>query len=271
MKKILFVCVFVLAYIFVFAGLAYLVDRLFKYTYQYSAMTDLVIVSVNVIMFGVFMFYRARTRDAWIEAEADKWLRSRPHEQRNRLLMWRKNLRRKLLWLPTCIVLIASLFLPEIAGITSHAWYGRSLNLQRYQFKTPLTWVLETDGHSDCWAYAFQGMARAGFNPYLRQEPPMAEIHFYASPHPDADTARATHYLSRARVLSHRSISFGGRKLDCWETIPADPLFRPPETDNSFVDVICETDSYDFWAHFSGFRMDATAFYETLQNVRVSK
>ncbi len=185
--------------------------------------------------------------------------------------MWQKTLSRKLIWLPTGIVLIACLFLPEIAGITSHAWYGRSLNLQRYQLKTPLTWVLATDGHTDCWAFAGQGMARAGFKPYFRQEPPIAEIHFYALPGPAADTARAADYLSSARVLSRRTISFGGRTLNCWETIPAHPLSSHAGTDNSLADIVCETDPYDFWAHFSGFRTDAAAFYWTLQNVQVPK
>jgi len=62
MKKALLVCAFVLAYVILFAGLAYFVEMFFRYKHLYYTMVDLTVVFTNVFMFSLFMFYRARTR-----------------------------------------------------------------------------------------------------------------------------------------------------------------------------------------------------------------
>lgn len=271
MKKILRVCAFLLAYLCVFAILAYLVETLFLHTIYYYTMADLAVVFANVIMFSVFMFHRAKTRKAWIEAEAKRWLQFRLRELSNPMPSWRKQLHKRLVWLPSLIVLVSALFLPEIAGLLSHVWHGRTLALQRFRIKTPLTWVLETDERTYCWAFSSKGIGRAGIISYFRQEPPFSEMHFYAVPEPDTEFSHTEVYLRGSQVLSQRSIQIGDRALNCWDVIPPHPSYPPVDVNYAFADIGCETKPYDFWADFSGPRTDSSLFYHTLEKVTVTK
>jgi hypothetical protein len=271
MKKPLRVFAFLLAYTLLLGVLTYLVDAFFRQTYFFFTAIDLVMVFTNVFMFSLFILYRAKTRKAWISREAEKWLEVRSRERIRPSPLWRKNAHKGLLWLPSAIVLVAFLFLPEIAGVVSHVWHGRSLDLQRFHLRTPLTWVLVTDESSDCWAFASKGIARAGIGPYLRNEPPFSEVHFYAVLQPGADLSHADEPSRVARVISQRSIPFGDRTLSCWDVIPPHPVHGPESIDYSFADIRCATKPYDFWAHFSGLRGDSPLFYETLQNVVITK
>jgi uncharacterized metal-binding protein len=83
MKKALFVLIFLVAYPCICAILLYLVETFFRHTPYYYGMADLAVVFANAFMFSVFMFYRARTRDAWIKAEAERWLQLRSGERSN--------------------------------------------------------------------------------------------------------------------------------------------------------------------------------------------
>ena len=262
-KKALFACGFVLAYILLFAGLAYCAERFFNHT---SASIDVVLISLNVTMFSVFLLYRTRTRNAWIEAEADRWRRSRPSSARaNKAVRWRK----KLLWLPAATVLMACLFLPEIAGITSHAWHGRLLKLQRYRLKTPLTWVMSTDNCNSGWAFVAKGIGRVGIEPYFQHESPIAEMIFYTVPDSKAYGAPGD-FLHGAHVLSHRSVPFGDRRLDCWDIVSQDRLSHPEPINRTRASISCASNPYDFWAHFSGDSVEAKEFYKTLETVNLT-
>jgi hypothetical protein len=269
MKKALFVLIFWVAYLCIFAILLYLVETLFRHTPYYYSMADLAVVFANVFMFSVFMFYRARTRDAWIKAEAERWLQLRSGERSNPAPPWRKRLVKRLLWLPTAIVLASALFLPEIAGVLSHVWHGRTLILQRFHVRTPLTWILETDERSYCWAFIGKGIGRIGITPYLHQEPPFSEILFYAAS--DRGFVRDEVYLEKVQILSQRSMRVGDRTLNCWDIVPPHPRNEAVKLDYSLADIGCESMPYDFWAHFSGPRTDSELFYDTLRNVTVTK
>lgn len=269
MKKALFVLTFLLAYPCVFAIFAYFVETFFRHTPYYYTMIDLAVVFANVFMFSVFMLYRARTRDAWIKAEAERWLQLRSGARSNPAPLWRKRLLKRVLWLPTAIVLASALFLPEIAGVLSHVWHGRTLTLQRFRVSTPLTWILETDGRSYCWAFIGKGIGRIGITSYLRQEPLFSEILFYAAP--DMESVHDEEYLEKVRVLSQRSMQVGDRALNCWDIVPPHPPNNSVKLDYSIADIGCESKPYDFWAHFSGPRTDSELFYDALRNVTVAK
>jgi hypothetical protein len=80
----------------------------------------------NFLMIGLLIYFRRKTRDNWIQAEAEKWLfqRSRPSVYVRRGKLWRS-----VLWIPSGLVLAISLFLPEAAGLMSHLFCGRSVHL----------------------------------------------------------------------------------------------------------------------------------------------
>lgn len=269
MKKALLVLIFLVAYPCILAILFYLVETFFRHTPYYYGMADLAVVFANVFVFSVFMFYRARTRDASIKAEAERWLQLRLGERSNPALPRRKQLVKRLLWLPTAIVLASALFLPEIAGILSHVWHGRTLTLQRFHVRTPLTWILETDERNYCWAFIGKGIGRIGVTPYLRQEPPFSEILFYAAS--DMEFVHDDVYLKKVQILSQRSMQVGDRVLNCWDTVPPHPFDKAVKLDYSLADIGCESKPYDFGAHFSGSRTDSEWFYDTLRNVTVTK
>ena len=74
LKVLAFAVCYVVVYLFVLIGLLY-VAYLLQYSFPYA---DLVaFVFGNVLMVGLLIVFRHKTRDSWIRAEAKKWLAER--------------------------------------------------------------------------------------------------------------------------------------------------------------------------------------------------
>lgn len=180
MKKALRVFAFavgyVLAYFFVlilFLYVAYFVAANFQLRYAEL----LAFAFGNVLMIGLLLYIRHKTRDKWIRAEAKQWLAGRSQPV---VYARRRKWRRTALWMPSVLVLGIFLFFPETAGLVSHLFCGPAVKLRQYRLKIPLTWIIATNGDSSAWAIAGKGIARVGLRRYWRGEEPISEVSIYA-------------------------------------------------------------------------------------------
>ena len=215
----------------------------------------------NFLMIGFLIYFRRKTRENWIRAEAEKWLsrRSCPSVYARRGKLWRS-----ILWIPSGLVLAIFLFLPEAAGFVSHLVSGRSVRLHQYRLKTPLTWIVASSSNSSAWVIATKGIGRVGLRSYWQGEEPVSEMSFYAGPD---SSPLGGWYLAHAKILSKPTMELGPEKLTCWDIVPyADTRMSP--MDPSFAEILCSSEQNDFAANFVGTRSDSSAFHELLHSAR---
>jgi hypothetical protein len=155
---------YVLTYFFVLILLIYLADSV-AVNFQLWYIDLVAIVFGNVLMIGLLLYFRHKTRSQWIRAEAKQWLaeRSQPLVYARRRRLWRT-----VLWMPSVLVLVIFLFFPETAGLVSHLFCGPTVKLRQYRLKIPPTWIVATSNDSSAWIIAGKGIARVGFRPYWR-------------------------------------------------------------------------------------------------------
>ena len=270
LKKALKALVFVFAYLLLFACFGYIWDPLCRNSYVSYDSVDLVIVIVNVIMFGALKIYRHRTRKQWISAEAKKWLSIPARERIGPIASRRRKLLAGILWIPCVLVLMVSLFASEATGIATHMFQSGTVVLGQYRIRTPLTWVILSDQKSYLWTIATPGIGRIGFKRYWLRETPVSEMSLYPVPHPEPQLTKNVP-LDGQTVLEKRSIQFGKQTLTCWDLIHNNKFVGSYPTDPAIADIACSTENDDFYAHFSGWRGDTSAFYETLQGITITE
>lgn len=271
MNKAAGVIMFLLAYPLLLFGCVYLWESVFWDTYLVGATGDLFIVVLPVvIMFSVFLFHRYRTRDRWISQEAEKWLAMRLRQKAMPTAPWRRIFQRGLLWVPSVLVLVLFLFLPETAGIAAHLLRSRVVTLGNYRIRTPLTYISGTDQSTHLWMLAAPGIGRIGIQPYYRNRVPVTEMVFLRIQHPEQQLDRNVP-LESATVLAKKSFPLGKQTLTCWDLIHKNKFVVSSPTDRSVADIGCSTESDDFYAHFFGWRHDSATFYKTLQQITVAE
>jgi hypothetical protein len=266
-EKTLVFLAFVIAYLFAVIGSQALVYEVFSSAPFYASAQTTTFLIANAVMFGLFFYHRSKTRDQWINDEAQKFLAARSSHDAAMLSTWRKKLRRGMGWGPTILVLGVFLFFPEMLGIVSHL--SGQPSLDHYRLEIPLTWIIVYDSQtyvdsrlvgSDTWIVATKGIGRAGLGAYWHKEEPVSEITFRFAPHDSPDAW----FLEHAKVLSKQELSLGKETLICWDIIPY-PDTRPNPLDPAFAEIICPAGKNGFAAHFSGWRTDSPMFYRALQ------
>jgi len=281
MKKALGLLAFVLAYPLFFRGFLHIWYTGYHPSFSTVATEDLVIGFTSIItyillfMFAVFILpafvsYRRRAREQWLAEEAEKWLATRNREQTSPVAAWRKALRRGLLWAPSVMVSLVLPFIPEAIGVGSHLFVSRTANLGRYHVQTPITWMVGSSGENNLSAMTAPGIGRIGIRRYWRLELPLSDMVFWPIDHPEEQLSRNV-VLDGETVLAKRSFPLGNETLTCWDLIHNNPFVGPSPTDPSIADISCTTETDDFYAHFSGWRSDSAAFYETLQKITVAR
>jgi hypothetical protein len=173
---------------------------------------------------------------------------------------------KKLLWLPCPVVLLLSLFAPEIACIATHLSSSRDVALGKYHIRTPLTCIVSGDYKTYLWTFSAPGIARLGFKKYLKRDIPVSEMSFYPVEHPEQQLVKNVP-LDGKTILAKHSIRFGQQTINCWDLIHHNKFVGSSPSDPTLADITCSTDNDDFYAHFSGWRGDAPTFYETLQRI----
>jgi hypothetical protein len=248
-KKPLRVIVLIVLYPFVIAGLIWFVLESFPGAPFEDAALVIVTVFGNVLMTGLLIYHRHKTRDRWIRAEAVKWLRqrSRSGAQHGR--------GRALLWAPSVIALTVFLFCPEALSIASHL-FGRQ-PVGGHELKVPLTWIVARNTNSYLWVVAGKGIGRVGPFRYWRGEEPVSEITFNFYGPGGADLPK----WMKVTVLSTRTVHVGGEALTCWDF---NYSYRKP-VDPGLAEIDCYGPTTKFQAFFSGSRNYAGEFYRMLE------
>ena len=178
---------------------------------------------------------------------------------------------RKLLWLPCAAALVVFFFASEIACIVTHLVISRDVVLGKYRVRTPLTCVVFVgDRNTYLWTFAAPGIARLGFKRYWNRDVPVSTMVFYPVQHPEQQLDRNVP-LDGETILAKHSIRFGQQMINCWDLIHHNKFAGSSPTDPALADIACSTDNDDFYAHFSGWRGDAPAFYEALQRITFIK
>jgi len=270
LKKGLRILGFSTIYMLVLGSLLYVSDTAWAATYSSGFGQDVALILGNIIMLGLLKFYRRKTENQWVKTEAERWILARAREQTSPTPRWRKKLGRCLLWAPSASVMLTFLFLPEMAGLVSHLYNGRLVNLGRYQIKTPITWVNTTDGQTYLWTLAAPGIGRIGLPTYWSRQVPVSSSSFYPVAHPEGQLNQNVPSAS-ATVIAKHSFPFGKETITCWDLIYNNKYVGPSITDPSIAEIGCSTESSHFYAHFFGWRGDSAAFYETLQRITITE
>jgi hypothetical protein len=265
MKKVLKVLAFtfgyVLAYLIVLFIALYVAD-FFETNFGFSYIDLGAFVFGNILMIGLLIYVRRRTRDKWIRAEAEKWLVERASRAGSNGHLRRRKLQRGMLWIPSAVVLTVFLFLPEAIGIGSHLFCGRFVRVGQYRLKTPLKWIVAGHDNSSAWVIGAKGIGRVGFRTYWLKNAPVSEMVVSVSPY---SSAPSEWYLAHAKVLSKQSLQLVHEKLICWDIVSyADT--RPNAMDPRAAEILCSSERNDFQANFIGQRSDSPTFYEILRS-----
>lgn len=267
MKKAIWLLVFILAYTLAFSGFEYFWDLFSLNSYLPPGTGSLIVIIANLTLFIVFLLYRYRTRARRLAEEADKYLARRMRERAVPVDANRKRMRRGLLRVPSVLVSIVFMFVPETVGITSHLFSSRTAVLDKYRVQTPISWIIGYTQSDYLWAITAPGIGRIGFQRYWRNEVPVSEMGFYPVPHPEAQFDKNMP-LDNATILAKHSFGLGKESLTCWDLIHHNRFVGPSPTDPLIADIRCSSDSEHFYAYFVGWRGDLPGFYKTLQSIK---
>jgi hypothetical protein len=211
----------------------------------------------NIVIPAALLLYRRRRRSVWIAQEAERWLANLQRRPIAKIAQRSRRIRR-LFWIPSALALGVLLFFPETMGIVSHLRRGRSFTLNGHTLRTPVTSLIWGREKVFLSILVGRGIARAGLKPYLRGDPPLSSLYFYAA---DPDTRRLDElYLARAEVSVDRTLNFDGEILTCLRVTPKG---RPVDPD--LLHILCHSSRNDLKAEFYGLPMDASVFYGMLQ------
>jgi len=214
-----------------------------------------------------FLVFHHRTRAEYVLSESDRWL-GRRREVRNQRTKWRKVLQRWAVWIPTVTVVAVCLFFDETWTLTSHLLHPGRGKLIGYEVSIPINWTIRysdldgngSDAHSIVVAERYRGLLRAGSGLYLGRRPfSVSAMNFRSTPAGDPLATKPA-----SAVISERTVGFGTGAILCREEVP-------PRWMTSVRYVNCFTLTGDFSGRFNGNDEEASAFYRTLESVKVTK
>ena len=265
MKKAIWLLAFILAYALAFRGFEYFWYLFFLDSYFPPDTRILILIIANLILFTVFLLYRYRTRARRLAEEADKYLARRMRDRAVPVTANRKGMRRGMLWVPSVLVSIVFMFVPETVGITSHLFSSRTAVLDKYRVQTPISWIVGYTPDNYLWAITAPGIGRIGFQRYWRNEVPVSEMGFYSIPHPELQFDKNVP-LDNSTILAKHSFGLGTESLTCWDLIHHNRFVDPSPTDPSIADIRCSSEHS--YAYFVGWRDDLPGFYKTMQSIK---
>jgi hypothetical protein len=267
MKKAIWLLAFILAYGLAFRGFEYFWYLFYLDSYFPPDARILILIIANLILLTVFLLYRYRTRKRRLDEEANKYLARRMRERAVPLPANRKRMRRRLLWVPSLLVSIVFMFVPETVGIASHLFLSRTAVLDKYRVQTPITWIVGYTPDNYLWAITAPGIGRIGFQRYWRNDVPVSEMGFIPIHHPELQLDKNVP-LNNSTILAKHSFGLGTESLTCWDLIHHNRFVGPSPTDPSIADIRCSSESEHFYAYFVGWRGDLPRFYKTMQSIK---
>lgn len=206
-----------------------------------------------------FIYQRVMDRRR-IRADSERWLAYRSRESGRRHA--RKLLATQVgVWLPTLLVGVVFLFLPESIGLATHMFHPRPAKLIGYEVSFPATWIITGNGadNSQTWAFAgafdFRGPLRSGFQRYWPFNLRASGVDVITSA-----SGNALYNPNPKTPVSVRSVVIGGQPAQCREYVD----WR----DEKLRMVECATPKNEISVSFFGDRSNFAAFYRSLELIR---
>jgi hypothetical protein len=209
-----------------------------------------------------------------VQAEAARWLAERESGVSPRDRQWRRRGIRLASCIPSAMVLLVFLFLPEIWGMLSHLSQPHSGNLPGYEVSLPATWIVlrhenQMNGRSWVTGLAVRGMGR-GVTPYLRGDPPLSSWDIEADSEVESDESMRTRWTPNDEdVISRRLFTIGNDQLTCLDYRPS--YLHYGDFPEPFAASVRCSDGKRLRASFSGKRSQVAAFYEMLSSISPKK
>lgn len=217
-------------------------------------------VLVGITSYAIYQRFMGERR---IRADAERWLayRSRHSAQRRarNLLATQMGL-----WIPTLLVGVVFLFLPESVGLATHMLNLRPAKLIEYEVSFPLTWIItgSSANGSQTWASAgafdCRGPLRSGFQRYWPFNLRASAVDVITS------TSGITSYRgSPGTPFSISAVLLGGQPAQCKEYVEwGDEKLRMVE---------CTTPKNEISVSFFGDKANLAAFYRSLEFIRKTR
>ncbi len=231
-------------------------------------------VSLVGMVFG--LFGAKQKSEKWgVRAEAVRWLAERQSGIGTREVKWRNRGIRLAMCVPSLLVLLVFLFLPELWGMLSHLSQSHPGNLTGYQVPIPVTWTVlrhdrqQADGWSTVTGLAGRGIGR-GVAAYLRWEPPFSSWDIETDSYAPSEGSSAR-WPSDDEVTGRRSFMTGAESITCLDYWPSylrtGPYQRTQQFDDLSIAYIKCSNGRRFHASFFGIRGQVAEFYEMLGRV----
>ena len=229
----------------------------------------------------VLLFLFARKARKWgVELESQRWMTERqsgitPAQRKSRTRAIRLSL-----WIPSLIVLIVFLFLPEIWGMATHIQHHRAGRLEEYDFpftayevKIPPTWIIQYQ-HSDAtfrdsWVFGMAGRGMAfGVTPYISGSVPLSSWGIRTKPYNELADSNITRWvLKRYRPTRTQDFLIGDAVLSCQEYSPLEAGVWRTAASPAYIEC---TLPQRFFATFEGEKVHVPDFYKMVASVRPS-
>jgi len=239
-------------------GLVYILAFVSDHVPNWRDLYGMMFFGGNILIPAALIVYRRKRYKLWIKEEAENWLANRAAQSIASTKRWHRTFWRSLLWTPSLIALAVFLFLPEAMGVLSHAFDLQSHDLNGHRLHTPPTSLVRNYNNLYVSALIGRGIGRIGPLPYLRKEPPLSSLFFYAIVNPQLDHYRDW-FLTSDDVRSRRTLSFGSEMMTC-----ADVTSNLDASTSTLVHIECLSSNNDVSADFYGLHEDVNTFYEML-------
>jgi len=220
---------------------------------------------------GLFFVVR-RTANRSVQFEAKRWLADRqsgadPNQSRwqNRGIRWSA-------CVPSVMVLLLFLFLPEVWGILSHLSQPQSGRLSGYRIPIPATLIVlyHTDqpanGESRVSGLVGRGIGM-GFTPYLHTGLPFSAWEIKIKQQSQSDETAARPWVPRDdEVIDRRDFTIGDESVTCYDYWPS--YEGRPERVESLSNAYVQCSGANrFYASLVGNRHSVPAFYRMLGGI----
>jgi len=259
------------AVIVLFIPLALLVWAFDVSRFLFALLLPVVVVGMAFLLVGA-----VRKSGKWsVKAEAARWLAERQSGVSPRDRKWRIRGIRLASCIPSAMVLLAFLFLPEIWGMLSHLSQPQAGNLPGYQVPIPVTWIVlrhenQTDGRS--WVTGLAGCCMVHNDPLYDAQSDLtfSGWDIETEPYIESDESMRTRWTPEdGDVISRRVFTIGTDQLTCLDYRSPYPHYGD-FSEPSAATIRC-SNGKRLSATFSGKRTQVAAFYEMLAGISPKK
>lgn len=179
------------------------------------------------------------------------------------------------LWIPSLVVFIVFLFLPEMWGLLTHIQRPRAGELIGYRVTIPATWTIlfrntdMTDGSA--WAIGVAGTG-IGRGLWAHLQPgflPLASWNIGTRRYPDRHPGMVARNPNKFRVIDQRDFGIGRTNLRCLEYVYAE-IANEHVVNLRTVHIECSA-TEGLYAEFDGDKFHVPFFYRTLASAEEVK